>query len=147
MYMMRFYISLYGFINYSEQWWLTSSIPSRLALCNAYYTEPHWSRWNIFREGPCSPSCCIVNLINIDKWPCLRINNFQQMNQTRSLAYTSTQHDFAPMMHYVMHIADINRPIRLVRVQPLVKKQVLSLVTMRIYLYSMDSKNGKLLVR
>ena len=31
-----------------------------------------------------SPSCYIVSLINIDNWPCLRINNFQQMNQTRS---------------------------------------------------------------
>ena len=31
-----------------------------------------------------SPSCYIVSLINIDNWPCLRINNFQQMTQTRS---------------------------------------------------------------
>ncbi len=40
-----------------------------------------------------SPSCYIVSLINIDNWPCLRINKFQQMNQTRSLAETSTLHD------------------------------------------------------
>ncbi len=40
-----------------------------------------------------SPSCYIVSLINIDNWPCLRINNFQQMNQTRSSAETSTLHD------------------------------------------------------
>ena len=72
--------------------------------------------------GVCSPSCYIVSLINIDNWPCLRINNFQQMNQTGSLAETSTLHDFVPMMHYVICIADSNLPIRLVRVQPLVNK-------------------------
>ena len=38
--MMRLYMSLHGFINYAEQLqssdaWLTSLIPSRLALCNA----------------------------------------------------------------------------------------------------------------
>ncbi len=40
-----------------------------------------------------SQSCYIVSLINIDTWPSLRINNFQQMNQTSSLAETSTLHD------------------------------------------------------
>ncbi len=40
-----------------------------------------------------SPSCYIISLINIDNWPCLRINNFQQMNQTRTLAETSKLHD------------------------------------------------------
>ncbi len=34
--------------------------------------------------GSGSPSCYIVSLINIDNWPCLRIDNFQQMTQTRS---------------------------------------------------------------
>ncbi len=28
-----------------------------------------------------TPSCYIVSLINIDNWPFLRVNNFQQMNQ------------------------------------------------------------------
>ncbi len=42
---------------------------------------------------PNSPSCYIVSLINIDNWPCLKINNFQQMNQTRSLAENSTLHN------------------------------------------------------
>ncbi len=38
-----------------------------------------------------SPSCYIVSLIlNIDNWPCLGINNFQRMNQTRSMVETST---------------------------------------------------------
>ena len=48
-----------------------------------------YEQWN----EPISPSCYIVSQINIDNWPCLRINNFQQMNQTRSLAETSTLHD------------------------------------------------------
>ncbi len=73
-------------------------------------------------EGPNSPSCCIVILINIHNWPCLSMNNFKQMNQTRSLAWTSTLHDFVPMMHYVMPIADSKWPFRLLRVQPLVNK-------------------------
>ncbi len=44
-----------------------------------------------------SPSYYIVSLINSDNWPCQRINSFQQMNQNRSLALTTTLHDFAPL--------------------------------------------------
>ncbi len=44
----------------------------------------HTHRNFIHSAKDCSPSCCIVSLINIDNWPSLRINNFQQMNQIRS---------------------------------------------------------------
>ncbi len=49
MYMMSYYISLHGFINYaslqSSDAWFTSLIPSRLALCNAHHICLYYFHW------------------------------------------------------------------------------------------------------
>ncbi len=40
----------------------------------------------------CSLSVAIVGLININRWPYLSINNFQLMDETRSIALTPRMH-------------------------------------------------------
>ncbi len=65
--------------------------------------------YHFMKQAIISPSCYIVSLINIDNWPCLRINIFQQMNQTRSLAETSTLHDLRALQVLIMLIDQLEK--------------------------------------